>query len=114
MRHLSPVFTIALLFAADVAAQSPASPLDPAAPTPPLKYESAFRGYRAFEEAEVKSWRELNNTVRSVGGHAGSLPAKLSAPSQSRPADVPPASSAPVPRPENATPADTPAAGRKP
>jgi hypothetical protein len=57
---------------ASLAAPSP-SPLDPTAPVPPLTYVSSIAGYRAFGEVEVKTWPQVNETVRSVGGHAGTL-----------------------------------------
>jgi len=34
-------------------------------------YESAFAGYRRYEEREIATWRELNDEVaRLGGGHA--------------------------------------------
>lgn len=43
---------------------------DAADEAPPL-YESAFAGYRRYEEEEIAPWRELNEEVaRLGGGHA--------------------------------------------
>ena len=53
--------------AAQTAAQS-------AAPGPaPLKYESTFTGYQPYRDGKRGDWRELNDTVRTLGGHAGHL-----------------------------------------
>lgn len=49
---------------------------DPAAAQPaaqPLRYESAFEGFRPFQEQELASWREVNEEAARVGGHAGVL-----------------------------------------
>ena len=36
-----------------------------------MTYRSAFEGYRAQAETKVGDWRELNEEVARVGGHAG-------------------------------------------
>lgn len=40
-----------------------------------LSYQSAFDGYRSMEEVtnppSIETWREANETVAKVGGHAG-------------------------------------------
>jgi hypothetical protein len=51
-------------------AQRPAA-ADPAAAAATPKYESAFPAYRPYEEQTPRSWRELNDDVAKVGGHAG-------------------------------------------
>lgn len=61
------------------------SPLDPGAAVPALRYESAFAGYRPFDDAPRADWREVNRVVDeaardAAGGHAGHRPA--SAPSE--------------------------------
>ena len=57
--------------AAQTAARPPA-PSDAAAAVPPLKYDSAFGGYRPFREEEKPGdWRALNDEVGRAGGHAG-------------------------------------------
>jgi hypothetical protein len=43
----------------------------PAAKVPPLTYRSAFDEYRPYREQELASWREVNEEVARVGGHAG-------------------------------------------
>jgi hypothetical protein len=53
----------------------------PAAVEPaPLKYESTFTGYQAYRDGKRGDWRELNDTVRTLGGHAGHI--RGSAPEQ--------------------------------
>ena len=45
-----------------------------AAPGPaPLKYESTFTGYQPYRDGKRGDWRELNDTVRALGGHSGHL-----------------------------------------
>lgn len=44
-------------------------PADPSAPAPSLKHESAFDGYRRFEEPKVAPWRAANEEVSALRGH---------------------------------------------
>ena len=44
---------------------------DPAAQAPPPKYESAFSGYRAYQDQPVRNWAEVNEEVAKAGGHIG-------------------------------------------
>lgn len=46
-------------------------PGDPAAKVPAVKYESAFTGYAPFREEKLAPWREVNDQVGTVRGHAG-------------------------------------------
>lgn len=39
----------------------------------PSHYRSAFEGYRAYVEAPLAGWREVNDEVAQVGGHIGIL-----------------------------------------
>lgn len=78
-------------------AQPPASP--PARPvgTQP-SYESAFADYRPYREEPAASWRQVNDEVARVGGHAGVLkaePAPGAAPARD-PSTVSPATPAPA------------------
>ena len=43
-------------------------PADPNARVPPVRYESAFAGYRRSGEVEVGSWRDSNDRVGRLGG----------------------------------------------
>ena len=56
----------ALALAGPVAAQDPK---DPRAKAPPVEYRSAFEGYRAYAESELRDWRDSNATVRHAAGH---------------------------------------------
>ncbi len=64
-----------------------------AAALPP--YQSAFEAYRAWRDEPMEPWREVNDRVRRVGGHAGVLKAgsdeapAQSAPHSGKPADAP-------------------------
>ena len=56
-------------------AQTAARP-DPANPrlsTPAPAMESAFAGFRSYRDEPLAPWREVNEEVREVGGHAGIL-----------------------------------------
>ena len=46
-------------------------PLDPQAKTATVEYRSAFEGYRAFKEEELRDWRGANDEVGAAGGHGG-------------------------------------------
>ena len=53
-------------------AQQP-NPADPSAAVPVTEYQSAFTGYRKPQFEQKLDWRQANDTVRDVGGHAGAL-----------------------------------------
>lgn len=60
--------------AAVAGAQPPAQPpADRAVAPPPLTYQSAYEGYRPYADEPLAPWREVNDTVERVGGHAGVL-----------------------------------------
>jgi len=48
-------------------------PADPRVTTPPPVMESAFAGYRGYRDDPPAPWREVNDEVRELGGHAGHL-----------------------------------------
>ncbi|MCX7960330.1 MAG: hypothetical protein N2653_01985 [Burkholderiales bacterium] len=66
-------FALAAAFAAGAAAREVARPhpADPAAGTKPPVHRSAFEDYRPYSEPELARWREANDEVRRLGGHAG-------------------------------------------
>jgi hypothetical protein len=71
------VFAVpALLFAGAAVAQDAGRThaLDPRAKVLPVEFRSAFEGYRPFVEQERRDWREANEEVGAVGGHAGLKP----------------------------------------
>ena len=55
MRSISRFVLLSIIFTASVAAQ----PTDPAAPTEPLRYESAFTDYRAQQDMPLLPWQKL-------------------------------------------------------
>ena len=63
--------SIATPSAAQTTAQTaaPSASSEPA----PLKYESTFTGYQNYRDEKRADWRELNDTVRALGGHAGNV-----------------------------------------
>lgn len=60
-------------FALHAAAQQAPAPsaADPALRVPQTPYRSAFEGYVPYREQALAPWRELNDDVGRVGGHAG-------------------------------------------
>jgi len=46
-----------------------ANPADPSAPAPAAKHQSAFDGYRRFEEPRIAPWRAANDEVGALRGH---------------------------------------------
>ncbi|MBS4047530.1 MAG: hypothetical protein KG075_14390 [Alphaproteobacteria bacterium] len=48
-------------------------PADPQAVVPPHRYVSDFASYRQPQFEQKLDWRQANDTVRDVGGHAGAL-----------------------------------------
>ena len=70
----------ALALAVGVVAQPPAAlaqprprPDDPAVKTLPSAPPSAFAGYRPFRDEPQTPWREVNDEVGRLGGHAGHM-----------------------------------------
>jgi hypothetical protein len=67
----------ALVCAAGAAgAQTPAQPSRERAAAPPPTYRSAYEGYRPYADEPLAPWREVNEAVGHVGGHAGVLRAE--------------------------------------
>ena len=46
-------------------------PLDPQAEAAAVEFRSAFEGYRAFKDEELRDWRGANDEVGATGGHGG-------------------------------------------
>ena len=63
------VALVALLPAAALA-QSPPQPGDPKAAVPPLRYESALKGYRGIKDDKPAPWKQVNEEVKGAGGHS--------------------------------------------
>ena len=79
MNQFAFVGVVVALLPAAVSAQRAAETPQPR-PVPsatgsmePARYESAFEGYRAWRDEPMESWREVNDRVGRVGGHAGVL-----------------------------------------
>lgn len=43
-------------------------PGDPKTTVPPVRYDSAFAGYRLNADVEVARWRDVNDNVGRIGG----------------------------------------------
>lgn len=66
------MLTASLAQTASAADKRP-DPADPAAVVPPHRYVSDFASYRKPQFEQKLDWRQANDTVRDVGGHAGAL-----------------------------------------
>lgn len=62
-------------------------PFDSKAQVPPIKYDSAFAGYRPMADEPIAAWRESNELARRLGGWSafagGKTPDVESAPAES-------------------------------
>lgn len=69
-------FTLAALASGAAAAQASTmpGPDDPKLAVPSRTYESAFKGYRPYEDPELASWRASNEEMARLGGHLGHVP----------------------------------------
>lgn len=76
-RMQSAAFMLLMLIASLAQTASAADkrpdPADPAAVVPPHRYVSDFASYRKPQFEQKLDWRQANDTVRDVGGHAGAL-----------------------------------------
>lgn len=54
-------------------AQDGRDPADPSLRVRPFDHVSPFADYRRYEEVKVAPWRELNDQVLGLGGHAGHI-----------------------------------------
>ena len=75
-------------------AQSQPKRDDPRAAAPPPAGASAFDGYRPYRDEALAPWRELNDEVGRVGGHAGVVRADR------KPPETPPTAPAQAPAPK--------------
>lgn len=85
------VLSLFALVARSAAAQVRAQPgpADAAKPAPAVVYDSAFNGYRPFVDPDPARWREVNDEMGRLNGHAGHLPGSVSprgAPGKPKPA----------------------------
>jgi len=96
-RPLSLLSVATLLPAAAFAQPATVDPLR-ADHTTPLSYRSAFEGYRSFRIDELPPWGAVNDVVRSVGGHTGSVRASDSGTEPPAAAKTPQAPEAPPPK----------------
>lgn len=88
---LARTSTAAALAAATIAAGAqPAAPRE-RAPAPLLTYQSAYEGYRPYAEEPRAPWREVNEAVERVGGHAGVLREEARGTQSTTPPAPPPA-----------------------
>ena len=80
MKHVHWCLPVLAALAAGAAgAQSSArpDPADPKAGVPSRPYESAFRDYRPYVDADLSRWRESNEEMGRLGGHVGHVPGSV-------------------------------------
>jgi hypothetical protein len=84
---LARILAVAALTCAIAAAgaQTPVQPPANRGAAPPPTYQSAYEGYRPYVEEPLAPWREVNDTVERVGGHAGVLRDEARTPPPSAP-----------------------------
>ena len=56
---------LAIAFAIAAHAQPTPDPGDAKSAAPPLRYESAFAGYRPFKDGAPAPWKQVNEEVKS-------------------------------------------------
>ncbi len=80
-------FVAALSAAAAAESPPPRDPGDPRATVQPVRYESAFSGYRTSREIEVAPWKKANEEVAGAGmmGAHGAASAKPAGPKAGEP-----------------------------
>jgi len=83
-------FTLAFV-ASSAAAQGVArpDPVNAKAVVPARPYESPFKDYRPYVDQEAGRWRESNDEMGRLGGHAGHSQTRSGSPA--KPAAKPPA-----------------------
>jgi len=70
---VAAVIALSIAAGAAPAAETRLQPSDAAAPVPPLQYQSVFSSYRQPQAERKLDWKQANDTVRDVGGHAGAM-----------------------------------------
>lgn len=60
-------------FAANAQPSAQRDPADPSVPVSAARYESAFEGYQAFQDQKPAPWKEINEEMGRLGGHAGHM-----------------------------------------
>ncbi len=91
-------------------AQGRPDPTDAKLKSPTVEYVSPFASYQRYQDEKPASWRELNDHVLGLGGHAGHI--KDGATGAAKPAAVPERSStAPSREPTPAQSVSTPSPG---
>ena len=70
------VVALAVLTAGAASAQDAAKrdPWDPEARVPAVEYRSVFSDYQPYQDPPAAIWRESNEVVKALGGHAGHIP----------------------------------------
>src|SRR5688572_4869128 len=77
--HIAVSCVALVLWPIALLADAPSDPTDATASVPTSRYDSVFGSYLAYQEQQPGNWREHNDEMGRVGGHAGHL--KDSAPS---------------------------------
>ncbi len=67
-------------------------PTDPKIASPMPDPGSAYSNYRAFADEPLAPWREVNDDVARIGGHAGALKGDATSPGSAPAGSTPPPS----------------------
>jgi len=91
MKSLLAAFVASLAtMPAQTQQKHPADPADATAVVPPVRYESAFAGFRASREEKPAAWKEVNEQVSGAGhAHAGHDPGKAAKAAPKKPENTP-------------------------
>lgn len=105
LTRLAPALALTLPLLA--MAQQSASPSDPKASTPALRYRSAFADYQSWQDVKPADWKQVNDAVAPAPGPANGAAGHGSAAAASAPA-------APKPAPAASGPASPAAPSQRP
>jgi hypothetical protein len=65
------VLAVSLIGIAGAQSGDRPDPADPSVPGAVFRYESAFEGYQDVQDRKLTPWKDANEEMRRLGGHAG-------------------------------------------
>jgi len=71
---------VTALLGMPLAALAQPDPADPAAPTPPTRYQSSFADYKPWQDLKSGDWRAMNNALGTAAAGHGSHSGQAAAP----------------------------------
>jgi len=82
MNFSNPILSFAVLLLATTAHAQSKDPFDPNTPVASTSYQSAFADYRGYQDPDIASWTQTNESVGQGGGHSNHGGHAQSRPSQ--------------------------------